>query len=131
MVRFQSCIQYKEQVLLENLQVWIQKNNLKKILNYLRRYLPISQLLLIRLKKTIGWQVLKSLNNFQSNKMIKELWVFLSFREKLWKTVFFVFKDESKQLEHINIERFYDYDTNSYLMKFKSPEALDSMKKMH
>jgi len=73
MVRFQSCIQYKEQVLLENLQVWIQKNNLKKILNYLRRYLPISQLLLIRLKKTIGWQVLKSLNNFQSNKMIKEL----------------------------------------------------------
>jgi hypothetical protein len=131
MVRFQSCIQYKEQVLLENLQVWIQKNNLKKILNYLRRYLPISQLLLIRLKKTIGWQVLKSLNNFQSNKMIKELWVFLSFREKLWKTVFFVFKDESKQMEHINIERFYDYDTNSYLMKFKSPEALDSMKKMH
>ena len=131
MVRFQSCIQYKEQVLLENLQVWIQKNNLKKILNYLRRYLPISQLLLIRLKKTIGWQVLKSLNNFQRNKMIKELWVFLSFREKLWKTVFFVFKDESKQMEHINIERFYDYDTNSYLMKFKSPEALDSMKKMH
>jgi len=39
--------------------------------------------------------------------------------------------NESKQMEHINIERFYDYDTNSYLMKFKSPEALDSMKKMH
>lgn len=31
----------------------------------------------------------------------------------------------------INYEQFYDYETNSYLQNFKSPEALKSMKKIH
>jgi hypothetical protein len=32
---------------------------------------------------------------------------------------------------HINLEKFYDYETNSYLKDFGSPEALKKMKKLH
>jgi hypothetical protein len=29
------------------------------------------------------------------------------------------------------MERYYDYETNSYLKNFKTPEALSAMKKLH
>ena len=29
-----------------------------------------------------------------------------------------------EKLGHINFEQFYDYETNSYLQKFNTPEAL-------
>jgi hypothetical protein len=32
---------------------------------------------------------------------------------------------------HINLEQFYDYETNSYLKNFATPEAKEGMKKMH
>ena len=29
------------------------------------------------------------------------------------------------------MERYYDYETNSYLKNFKTPEALSAMKRLH
>jgi len=34
-------------------------------------------------------------------------------------------------LGHINFEDYYDYETNTYMQKFGSPEAKESMKKLH
>jgi hypothetical protein len=39
--------------------------------------------------------------------------------------------DEMQRIGQINREDFYDYETNSYLHKFNSPEALTAMKKIH
>ena len=39
--------------------------------------------------------------------------------------------EEMEKLGHINFEEFYDYETNSYLQRFASKEALASMKKLH
>jgi len=38
---------------------------------------------------------------------------------------------EQEKYGHINIEQFYDYETNSYLKNFGSPEAQKNMKKLH
>ena len=39
--------------------------------------------------------------------------------------------EEMNKLGHINFENFYDYETNSYIQKFNTPEAQKSMKKLH
>lgn len=39
--------------------------------------------------------------------------------------------DDLNSLGHINFEKYYDYETNSYLKDFKNPSVKNSMKHLH
>ena len=39
--------------------------------------------------------------------------------------------DHFQDINQINYEKYYDYETNSYLQNFKTPEAQNAMKRIH